>query len=286
MTRNYDSFKPLLDELKLRLESHDDPRNDEAYLGGGGNSRAFTLTLDDKEYVAIIPATREAWKPNESVEARVKPLLAVQGVPHLEQIMAISDEYGVTISERIPRTTLDSEVPLGAVDGISQEQVDTLVDTILIGCERGIVFDPKLSNFLYDPKEGFGIIDFQSPGTYGVVARDTVKQVSDIVMKLSTMTTGKPLPTTFEDFAYKRDGAKIRLGFLQKVRTAVSAKLSGGDVATILEGIDEGILSVEDEMSKLSDEEYVSTTIQKNLNEARQRSKLASQGKTAGWGAI
>ena len=285
LTQDFAKFKPLVDDLKVRLENHEDSRNDEAYLGGGGNSRAFTLAWGGKEYVAIVPATREAWKPNAAVEARVQPLLAVQGVPHLEQIAAVSDEYGVTISERMPGMTLDSEMPLAAISSISQEQIDTLVDTILIGSERGIVFDPKLSNFLYDPTEGFGIIDFQSPDTYGVTARDAARQVSDIVTKINTMATGKSLPTTFEDFTYKRDGAIIRLGFLRKMRTAVSSKLSGDGLATVLDRVDERIRDIENGMPQLSDEEYINTTIQANLDEIHKQSELTRKG-LGGWGTL
>lgn len=286
LTQDFAKFKPLIDDLKARLENHDDSRNDEAYLGGGGGSRAFTLVLDGKEYAVVVPAdTREAWKPNSAVEARVQPLLAVQGVSHLEQIAAVSDEYGITISERMPGVTLGSEMPLTAIGSISQEQVDTLVDTILIGCERGIVFDPKLSNFLYDPAEGFGIIDFQSPDTYGVVARDVVSQVSDIVTKINTMATGKSLPTTFEDFAYIGDGSMIRLGFLRKMRTAVSLKLSGDGLATVLDRVDGLIRDLEGEMPQLSDEEYINTTIQANLDEIHKQSELTRK-RLGGWGAL
>ena len=35
LTQDFAKFKPLVDDLKVRLENHEDSRNDEAYLGGG-----------------------------------------------------------------------------------------------------------------------------------------------------------------------------------------------------------------------------------------------------------
>ena len=285
LLRNYESFKPLVEELKKRLETHEDTRTDEAYLGAGSNSRAFTLIRDGKEYVVIVPSRgRRAWQPDLNTDYRVKQLLPAKDISHLEQISALSYEDGVTISERIPGSELAREMPLDLINNVSQEQVDSLVDTVIAGVERGISFDPKPSNIIYDAEQGFGIIDFHTAHNNSGGLGD---ELAGIIQGLSNVAQGKWTPTAVEDFPYKLEGAKIRLAILQKMRIAVSRKLDGDDLNTVLDKVDGLLESSEQYIKDFSDEQYVIDVVAKNLQdiEERRQRTAARKGKS-GWESI
>ena len=127
------------------------------FLGKGINSRAFSVPVGNNIYVIRVKIGEN--RSPSGINSYIAPLILGKGIPHLEQIIAASYEKGVTVSELIPGKQIE-ELTLDDSSEISDVQLETLVDTLVVASKRGIEIDPKSSNLLYDHESGFGIVDY------------------------------------------------------------------------------------------------------------------------------
>jgi hypothetical protein len=129
-----------------------------AYLDEAAYNTAFAFAHNGKEYVAKFSNnTKDA---GFDVDEVALDLSVGKGVPHLEQLVAISYEDGVAISERMSGkdfTKLSAE----DIEQIPDEQLSQALHTMKEAAERGIFFDDaNASNYFYDKVDGFGFIDY------------------------------------------------------------------------------------------------------------------------------
>lgn len=156
----YENFTPIVAALKTELDESTEPaqyRSD--YIGSGSRSKVFRITDGDKQYAARIP--NDAGHSANLIDDHVEGAVMGKNIPHLEQIVAASYENGVTIAEILPGFAM-GKLTLDEVDGISDEQLSELLDTLRIATLRGVSFDFHESNVLYDPQMGFSLLDYVS----------------------------------------------------------------------------------------------------------------------------
>jgi hypothetical protein len=151
-------FKAAVDSLKEKIKLSASPQEVEGFLGKGSNGSAYTVSVDGEEYVV-----KFAGHGQNNFE--VKPLLRSHGIAHTPELIAFSLADGVKILTRLPgqevTTISPEELPIH-----SEESIIQLIETVLVLEKAGIVIDPKASNFFYDEKEGFGVLDYHlSNGT-------------------------------------------------------------------------------------------------------------------------
>lgn len=133
-------------------------KDDSAFLGSGSNAEAYAVDVNNIAGVAKVGLFGRQYAPGPLAGV----LMSARGIPHTPQLIAYSNEdNGVMVMTRCPGMDLqayrDNHVP---VPEYSDEQIRELLNTAIMLANRGIAIDPKPSNFLYDPKEGFSIIDF------------------------------------------------------------------------------------------------------------------------------
>ena len=205
--KEYAAFSPIVDKLLSEITADGGDRRKEhlSYLGSGVAFDVFHIHNGDKDYVAKFRRTYDETDydldgmgpDSDALHDMLVTASCAQGIPHLEQIVAVSPEKGIVISERIP-----GEVMTKLTDEdhakITDEQLDELVDTFRAAAAAGVV--PELENpenLLYDPSEGFGLIDLDSKYNtffmrYGYVERGTrfdvnrVSRAVNIAVKDST----------------------------------------------------------------------------------------------------
>lgn len=145
-------FQPAVAELKARM-AEGNPKELAGYLGSGSNGSAFRIEVGGHAYAAKFS------RSITQVSFEIKPLLRAKGIPHTAQLVGYSFEDGVVIMELLPGTDVTNFTPEGAPE-YSDENIIQLIDTVREMDVKGLVIDPKPSNFMYDKEQGFSILDY------------------------------------------------------------------------------------------------------------------------------
>lgn len=192
-------FKPAIETLKSRISSSSNPKELPEYLGSGSNGSAYMIEVDDKKYAAKF--SRSLTQANYEI----KPLLQAKGIENTAQLVSYSFVDGVVIMELLPGTDVTNFIPENAPK-YPDEHIVKLIEIVIELNKKGIVIDPKPSNFIYNEKEGFSILDFHlSNGT---------QSIGDLVMSLKYALTARK----WQNLDYNADdyNEKLRIQRLEK----------------------------------------------------------------------
>lgn len=161
--QNYAKFAPLIHQLIGELQAADDMTEHPAFIGKGANTHAFRVEHQGQPYAVRYTGR----SPRGSrVESHAPGAVLAHGVPHLEQVVAISYDDGIVVSELMPGREI-GRLSAEEIKAVSTPQLNQLLETIQTMHQKGISFDPKPSNLLFDQQQGFGIIDLAPEGEAG-----------------------------------------------------------------------------------------------------------------------
>lgn len=147
-----EKFQPVIVALKARMAQGDFKELPE-YLGSGSNGSVFRIEVEGKTYAAKF--SRSITQEN----FEIKPLIRAKDIPHTSQLVSYSFEDGVVIMELVVGTDVTNFTPQENLQ-YSDEHIIQLVETVRELDAKGLVIDPKPSNFMYDPEQGFSILDY------------------------------------------------------------------------------------------------------------------------------
>jgi hypothetical protein len=157
MILRYADFEPVAEEVLQELDDmnpkewHTHPN----HIGAGGRtSNAFVITHQGQDYALRVPRKEGFGIDREYIA----PAIMSDGDTAMEQMVAVSYNRGVTVSELVPGRTLEAMSP-EAMAEVSEEHVAELVDTLARVHEDELLLDPNPGNVLYDAEAGFGVID-------------------------------------------------------------------------------------------------------------------------------
>jgi hypothetical protein len=285
----YGEFKPHIDKLKEEEAALEDPKQHPNYLGSGSNTAVFTIEADGKSYAVRIGSRNERFNAR-SVDNHMAGAIVSKDVPYFEQMVAGSYEDLVTVAEMMPGTSL-GKMSIEETEAITDEQLHDLIGTFKTAKEKGIVIDPKPSNFLYDKEHGFGVVD---PGS--VWALDTkegdlnlgqlVGEGGAAIMNIGLYEKSKMYITT-EAFAQEARVYQVNLEVIRRYRTLVEQELTGDELTEALEWIDGRIESAEDAVRDRSNPAWVEEMIAYNKAHLDRMAGLQTKNTTAvpdGWG--
>ena len=156
-------FQSVITVLKARMAQGNFKELPE-YLGSGSNGSAFRVEVDGKTYAAKF--SRSLTQAN----FEIKPLLRAKNIPHTSQLVSYSFEDGVVIMELLPGTDVTNFTPEAAPE-YPDRHIIQLIETVKELDAKGLVIDPKPSNFMYDPEKGFSVLDYHlkhEGGSYGL----------------------------------------------------------------------------------------------------------------------
>jgi hypothetical protein len=145
-------------------------------IGKGDKCRAYLLEDQDQEYVV---RKTHANRPRPFIiEGYVRGCMRAQGIPHLEQIAAVSYDKGIIVTELIPGKKVSDLTPDDR-QKVSDAQLEQLIVTLAATQEVGISIDlGNGGNLLYDEEEGFGMVDLD-------VFQETLSMYDTLPQKLS-----------------------------------------------------------------------------------------------------
>lgn len=154
---NYPDFKSdiatLLDELP---DEHPQSPN---YLGRGASAEAFTFEKNGIEYVVRVAFNKNFREAHETIDHHLRGAVRGIGIPHLEQVIALSYEHGTTVAERIQGKPF-ARMNIDEIHAMPEEHIWQLMKTAKMAADANIRLDLNGENVLYDARHGFGIIDY------------------------------------------------------------------------------------------------------------------------------
>lgn len=109
--------------------------------------------MDEKTYAAKFSRVTQA-------NFEIKSLLRAKGIPRTSQLVSYSFEDGVVIMELLPGKDI-TNLTLGEdAQNITDEHLEQLIDTVRELDAKGLIIDSNPSNFMYDPEQGFSVLDY------------------------------------------------------------------------------------------------------------------------------
>jgi hypothetical protein len=242
--RAYEKFQPVVDGLvqavRAAVGTGEKYSSHEGYVGEGDSVATYGFEHDGKRYVAKVPRGESI--AQTAADDRMTDLERGKGIPHLEQLVAVSPQEGVTVMECMPGTDL-SQLPTEGAQHITTEQLAGAVDTMRTAQDAGILFDPGRSNIMHDTEAGFGYIDY-GPQTDEGYQQSLTDKAIDMVSALGKI--GMPHhgdPTTKAEYVAKAEQSRTSMGVLLKYREVCVGQLDRETFEPVVGQIDKYIES-------------------------------------------
>lgn len=123
------------------------------FLGKGSNGAAYAVEVAGHEYAVKLGGS--------AVQANfdIRPLIRAKGIPKVAETVAYSFEDHAVVMERLPGKDV-TQLSEHELNALTDQQIIELIETVQHLARRGLVIDPKPSNFMYDVDQGFGVLDY------------------------------------------------------------------------------------------------------------------------------
>jgi hypothetical protein len=253
----YDQYVAQLRQDMARYPSRKEHPN---FLGSGANADAFLLPVADQELVVRIP--HEGQSGAAGIDHHLRGGLRAMGQPHLEQLVAVSYESGVTISNLMPGSEM-SRIKAEDLRQVTDAQLSELIDTVTVANQAGVTIDPKPSNFFYDKDQGFGIIDVGSSEEKTAAEQSVMKVVGwipgDVINNAGSYGFR---PMTKEDYQYLHEQSSAGSEVLGRFKEICSQRFSGEEGAYVMQAVDAGIEASQRAIAQYSSDEWVDAKIE------------------------
>lgn len=276
--RNYPQFEQAVSELQRELAQLDSKINHPNYLGSGHNADAYSITLSEKQFVVRIPHDKKL--SANVVDDHMAAALLAKNMDNLEHLVAASYLEGVTVSELMPGKTL-GRLSLTEVSQITVEHLQQLLLLLQKANRKEIEIDPKPSNYLFDQKTSFGIIDIHSAKIVKNSRDQSLEQaIADTATALCALglygNTEKQYLTPDD---YKTDLALYQnnLRLLLLYKNEALSLFNFQESSEVIQNINTVIQRIEAFIKKYSDDAWVASQVQENLEQkSRKKAKASS----------
>jgi hypothetical protein len=153
LIEKYHELSPYIDEIKASLAEFNGAGERSPFIISGGHTNfAMKTRAEDKDIVAKFPR----WKESPNTPEMTERYISCLGMPNVEQIIAVSPDDKIIVTEFMPGATADKLDP----SVVRVDQIADFADAVISVSEKGITIDPRIQNLLYDESVGFGIIDY------------------------------------------------------------------------------------------------------------------------------
>ena len=156
----YEIYRPSIDALLADVATYEDKTQHPQFLGKGTNGAAFRLDFDDTPLVV-----KQSHSNGERVDrvgashSESAAFYIGNQIDHLQHQVAASPDSEIIITELLPGRTINT-LSFEELASIPDDDIRQVIDLVITMAEHGLVFDPKISNVMYDPDEGFSILDY------------------------------------------------------------------------------------------------------------------------------
>lgn len=265
---NYLAFESAVTDLKQSLVQYDDPEKYPAFLGKGSNSRVYAADIGNTLYAVRIPKAERV--DAGVVDGHMAAALLGRWAPHLEQIVAASYEHGVTVAEIMPGVDM-THISAEEVGRVQDAQIEELIDTLQDSQARGINIDPKPSNLLYDPLEGYGIVDYQTPDDFALQGiGETVGSIASALARAGLF--GKNLDyEKYETYQYIQTMQLANLSVVRRYRAAARERLHRDEYEVAANKIESVLATMQASLQECGNPEMIKARIERTKESRESR---------------
>jgi hypothetical protein len=180
MIKNYrEKFVTVVAALKTRI-ALGDPRTLPEHLGSGANTSVFRIEVEGKSYAAKLS------NDTGLIDFTIRSLLRAKGISRVAHLAGYSFEDGVVVMQLLPGTDITKFSP-EETPAYSDQDILQLIEIIRELDANGLEIDPKPSNFMYDPEQGFSVLDYHLKNdSYGIA-----REIKDLLIPLTYTKSNK-----------------------------------------------------------------------------------------------
>jgi len=139
------------------------------YVGSGSESQVWRIEEQERLYaVKIANSLSIRGRRRDTAKVVMNAIMIgerANGIAGLEQLCAASPETGATIYDFASGQSVTALDEAFARNNVTDEQIDTLIDTVAAATEAGLMIDglnDSGANAFYDDEAGFTLIDFRA----------------------------------------------------------------------------------------------------------------------------
>lgn len=230
---NYDLYANTAQEIIKNAPSN--PRASDRFIGEGQSSVVYKMSLDGQDYALRVPKGRYLVSKTNIVDHHLYAGVIGKKFPALEHVVAGSYSDGIVVSEFIPGQALNKLSGEEAAR-ITQEQMDQLATTMFEAGSAGIEFDAVPENVIYNPHNGFRIIDY----LYDPNEEQNTDPLHIAIQLLRFCNlTGLGGDRSIESSDFHPDICRVTLTLLRRARQSISGqRLNQEDKEILLEIFD------------------------------------------------
>lgn len=163
----------------------------------GAAAIVYKATIDNKDVAIRLPNPHPG-SPNEADQAwasfddRLEALARAKGTPGYEQLVAhkFDDTKKVVATEWIPGKPVIEMTPAERAQA-TPAQLEEMAQNVTRGGEKGVAVEWALSNILYDPRDGFTIVDYETTDT-PMTSHQSAREFGDFLLDVSDVYKTKP----------------------------------------------------------------------------------------------
>lgn len=154
-------------------------------IGYGRSAISNKIELDDEVFAVRQVVNIPYATVDQHVTAAIR--VAQSGLPHLEQVVAVSYATRRTVAKFAPGKPIH-DMNTEELAYISPEQIGQLHSAMKTASEEwGILFDMHGDNLLYDPAQGFTAIDLSVEGDYYEEADEALLRLARLLNPRETL---------------------------------------------------------------------------------------------------
>lgn len=247
----YSDFQQPISRLREEIDQLEPGEQHPSYLAEGSHSSVYKITKDGTDYTVRLPHY-DTEKVAE-VEDHVAAAVLGNEVDGLERLVTASYEDAVTVSEFIKGSSLES-LPAKAFGEITDSQLDALLTSIETSQQKGVVIDFKPENIMYDPSEGFTVIDFHASNGAGI-NYETSDLWQMVVNASETLQDAARLAYQDDDSPHESEQSyHARYNLLSRYRDRVKEHFDEGeDLSLMLDNLNLKIAEIEVGLEEIQD---------------------------------
>jgi hypothetical protein len=263
LEQGFGEYRPTVERLVKEVADLEDPLTHPQVIGHGLSSIVLGVQVNGKPVAIRVPRRQnrdasgrpQPWDPGLKALQEtntIKGFLKAPYLPLYEKFLGVSgpqDKFVAIVSERAQGDNL-AHISAADMAQMTKEDLDALGDALIKGHKAGIERDRRAANLIYHPSKGFVIVDYKpTPARRPLPLYDEFRAVTHSLSGYSINDDLDGITRTPEYEKKFRNRQQASIPALRAWRKTCQEKFAGEDRTPLIEGVDEEIARLEQEIA-------------------------------------